>query len=156
MSRDDVDSRRPPRRSGGEFLGAPQHRPGEAEDMAWREHRRHRLARPLPHRAFGRQQPIAQDRPQDLLADGRQLVILGVVDQHMADQPRIVGDDQRPADARHRNPRLVVGGLAPQFERVAVDDPDHLEHRRRRRARHRGWRTKGVGVVSMHLRSNLI
>ena len=96
-----------------ELLGALQHRAGKAEDVARREDRRHRLARAPPHRAFGRQQPVAQDRAQDLLAHRRKLVVPGVVDQDMADQARIVGDDQRAAGPRHRNPRLVVGRLAP-------------------------------------------
>ena len=127
----------------GEGLRAPQHRLGEAEDVARREDRRHRLARALPDLAFRGQQAVAQDRAQDLLAHRRHLVVLGVVDQHMADERRIVGDDQRAADAVHRYPRLVVGGLAPQFERVAVDDADHLQRRRRRAARRRRGRNEG-------------
>ncbi len=82
-----------------EGLAALQHRAGEAKDMARREHRRHRLARTLPDRAFGGQQPVAQDRPQDELAHRRHAIILRVVDEHMADQRRVVGDD---AAARRR------------------------------------------------------
>ena len=76
-----------------------EHRPREAENVARREDRRHRLARALPDVALGRQQPVAQDRPQDLLAHRRHPVVLGIVDQHMADQRRVVGDDQRTAYA---------------------------------------------------------
>ena len=117
----------------------------EAEDVARREHRRHRLARALPDLALGGQQPVAQDRAQDLLAHRRHLVVLRIVDQHVADQRRVVGDDQRAADAVHRYPGLVVGRLAPEFERVAVDDADHLQRRRRRGARRRRRRNEGGG-----------
>jgi hypothetical protein len=140
--------------AGGEGLAPGQHRRGEAVDVARREDRRHRLARTPPDLALGRQQAVAQDRAQDFLAHPRHLVVLGVVDQHVANEARVVGDHQRPADTGgNRNPLLVVGRLAPQFERVLVDDAHHLQRRGRlgarlRRGRNEGSRLDVHGLVS--------
>ena len=78
----------------GKNLGCPLHRLGEAVDVARCEHWRHGLARAPPDLAFRRQQPIAQDRAQNALAHRGHLVILGIVNEHMADQAGIIGDDR--------------------------------------------------------------
>src|SRR5690606_36760204 len=81
-----------------------------------------------------------EDRAKNLLPHLRHAVVLRIVDQDVADQTGLVGDNQRPADAgAYRYPRLVVGRLAPQFERVAVDDAQHLERRGRLLPRLRRW-----------------
>ena len=132
--------------------GAFQHRSGEGGDMARREHRRHGLARAFPHLAFRGQKTIAQDRPQQLLAHPRHPVIGRIVDQYMAHQPWIIGDDQRPANpGADRYPRPIVGGLAPQFEWIAVDDAHHLDKRWRLAAR-LGRRRLERGGLAVHWR----
>src|SRR5690606_2054623 len=68
-----------------ESLAALQHWLGETGDMAWCEDWSHGFARALPDLALGRQQPVAQDRSQDLLTHARHLVVPGIVYQHMAD-----------------------------------------------------------------------
>lgn len=92
----------------GKRLGLLQHRGCESGDVAWCEDRRHRLARTPPDLALRREQPVAQDWPQNLLPDGRHAVVLRVVHQHVADQAGIIGNHQRPAGPVYRNPGLVV------------------------------------------------
>ena len=115
-----------------------EHGPGKAKDVAWREHRCHRLARPLPHLAFRRQQAVAQHREQHFLPDYGHAVVLRIVHEHVAYEARIVGDhDRAPTHAGSRCPAFVEGRLLPQLKRIDVGDPNHLQRRRRTFSRRR-------------------
>ena len=83
------------------------------------------LARTAPDLAFPNrgQPPIdAGSGPQDLLGAPSHLVVFDIVDEQRGriEGPEIVGDHkaENPTEAGgNRDPRLVVGGLSPQFER---------------------------------------
>ena len=95
------------------------HRLGEAGDVARREHRRDGFSRAPPQRAFRRQQPVAQERAQDPLAQRLHDVVLGVLDQTMANAGRIVDDDVRHAQPVAADVGLLERPRPPDLDRVA-------------------------------------
>ena len=111
----------------GENIGCPLHAFRETIDVSRRENRRHRLARTPPDIAFRRQQSIAQDGAKDALAYRRHLVILRIVDEHMTDQPRIIGDDRMGEGPVDGNPGFIIRRLPPQLQRIAVNGANKLQ-----------------------------
>jgi hypothetical protein len=97
--------------------------------LAWREDRRHRLARPLPHLPFRRQQTIAQDRAQDQPPHVRHFVVGGILDENVADEAGIVDDQGALVDELRLDPGQRIGRFAPEFERIAKNGADDLQPR---------------------------
>ncbi len=103
----------------GRFRGRDD-MPGEHRQGARGQRGRDRAPLVPPGLALGHQQALAEHRLQHALAADGAAIVFVVVDEDVADRVGIVQQHLVAAEKAPRQHALLVGGLAPDLERVAA------------------------------------